>query len=393
MIYSTDIVIFGGGIAGLWLLSQLKKQGYHAILLESNTLGAGQTILSQGIIHGGTKYAIKQTLTPLAQHIKTMPARWQACLVGQGEVDLTQTKQLASHQNLWFPLQFGSQFVGFLASNAMRSRVEKLKPSHYPHIFQTPLFKGHVYSLNEPVLDVPSLLACFRQHYAAYIAKIDTEAMQLLVEETGIKKIVTHGIEIHAQRFIFTCGEQNEMFAKKLQADTIKTQCRPLRMLLIKSLPHPLYAHCVDKHFKPRLTITSYPTDEGYAWYIGGEIAEKGASMSAQDTYDYGLSELKQLFPWLSFQNLQWKTLFVNRAEPWQADGKIPAMPTLTAHRNSLFAWPVKLAYAPLLAQETIAFLQRDQIKPRFTPEHSLNSLFPVPEITLPPWQESSGWN
>ena len=30
--YSTDIVIFGGGIAGLWLLNRLHNEGYQAIL-------------------------------------------------------------------------------------------------------------------------------------------------------------------------------------------------------------------------------------------------------------------------------------------------------------------------------------------------------------------------
>ena len=53
-----DILIFGGGIAGLWTLARLRKEGYSCLLLESNSLGAGQTIASQGIIHGGIKYAL-----------------------------------------------------------------------------------------------------------------------------------------------------------------------------------------------------------------------------------------------------------------------------------------------------------------------------------------------
>ena len=53
--YSTDIIIFGGGIAGLWLLNRLHNEGYQAILLETEALGGSQTIASQGIIHGGLK--------------------------------------------------------------------------------------------------------------------------------------------------------------------------------------------------------------------------------------------------------------------------------------------------------------------------------------------------
>jgi glycerol-3-phosphate dehydrogenase len=53
-----DVAILGGGIAGLWLLARLRQAGYSTLLLESQALGAGQTIASQGIIHGGLKYAI-----------------------------------------------------------------------------------------------------------------------------------------------------------------------------------------------------------------------------------------------------------------------------------------------------------------------------------------------
>ena len=38
-----DVVIFGGGAAGLWLLDQLVENGYDALLLETGDLGSGQT--------------------------------------------------------------------------------------------------------------------------------------------------------------------------------------------------------------------------------------------------------------------------------------------------------------------------------------------------------------
>ena len=84
--YSTDIVIFGGGIAGLWLLNRLRDEGYQAILLETNGLGSGQTLASQGIIHGGLKYALGGNLTGAANVIASMPAHWRRCLDGTGDV-------------------------------------------------------------------------------------------------------------------------------------------------------------------------------------------------------------------------------------------------------------------------------------------------------------------
>jgi len=50
-----DVLIFGGGAAGLWCLDCFRRAGYHALLLESKALGSGQTIQAQGIIHGGGK--------------------------------------------------------------------------------------------------------------------------------------------------------------------------------------------------------------------------------------------------------------------------------------------------------------------------------------------------
>ena len=38
-----DVVIFGGGIAGLWALDELTDRGYRAALLEAGKLGQGQT--------------------------------------------------------------------------------------------------------------------------------------------------------------------------------------------------------------------------------------------------------------------------------------------------------------------------------------------------------------
>ena len=64
-----DVAIFGGGVAGLWTLSLLRNQGYNAVLFENNTLGGGQTRYAQGIIHGGTKYALTGKLTASSEAI------------------------------------------------------------------------------------------------------------------------------------------------------------------------------------------------------------------------------------------------------------------------------------------------------------------------------------
>ena len=58
----TDILIFGGGIAGLWLLNRLRSAGYSVILLEQDKLGGHETLNANGIIHGGLKFGLNAML-------------------------------------------------------------------------------------------------------------------------------------------------------------------------------------------------------------------------------------------------------------------------------------------------------------------------------------------
>jgi len=125
-IVTTDVVIVGGGIAGLWLLNRLRSVGYGAILLESDALGAGQTSKSQGIIHGGMKYALQGVLTNDAMAMAEMPALWRECLAGRGEIDLARVPLLSPQHYLWATNKLTAKLGGFLASTALTSKVAAL---------------------------------------------------------------------------------------------------------------------------------------------------------------------------------------------------------------------------------------------------------------------------
>lgn len=85
--YRCDILIVGGGIAGLWTANRLLQAGWNVLLLESSALGAAQTLASQGIMHSGVKYGIDGSNREIAQQLKTLPPRWMDCLAGKGEWD------------------------------------------------------------------------------------------------------------------------------------------------------------------------------------------------------------------------------------------------------------------------------------------------------------------
>ena len=96
-----DALIFGGGAAGLWLLDRLSRDGHHVLLLESRALGSGQTVASQGIIHGGLKYTLSGLLTKSAKNIREMPNVWRDSLLGKSTPNLTRTRVRSDCCYLW----------------------------------------------------------------------------------------------------------------------------------------------------------------------------------------------------------------------------------------------------------------------------------------------------
>src|SRR5688572_14403163 len=98
-----DIIIYGGGIAGLWTLNLLKNLGYDVLLVEPRAVGGIQTIASQGIIHSGLKYVLGGKINPLARAISTMPEVWKSALRGEGPLDLSKAIIAADSQQLLIP--------------------------------------------------------------------------------------------------------------------------------------------------------------------------------------------------------------------------------------------------------------------------------------------------
>ena len=154
-----DVAIVGGGIAGLWLLNVLRTRGYSAVLVERSAFGDGQTICSQGMIHGGLKYALGGSFTTAAEAIAAMPQRWRKNLAGDGDVDLRGVEVLSDRYYLWTANDSTLGQLGvFLASKLLRGRAKRLERPEFPEPFADTGFNGAVYELDELVIDAASLL-------------------------------------------------------------------------------------------------------------------------------------------------------------------------------------------------------------------------------------------
>lgn len=382
---STDVLIVGGGVAGLWLNARLRRLGFATLLVDKGALGGGQSVKSQGIIHGGTKYALSGALTGASEAIADMPRRWREALEGKGELDLSGVRLLSDAHYLWSPGTLAGNLTSFFASKAVRSRVGQVKGDELPPALQHPRFKGKVYRLSELVLDVPSLIA--RLAELAGDSLLACERIEPLLDDNELVGLRVDGREIRAQRIVFSAGGGTAELLASLGLQQPAMQRRPLHMVIVKAPTlKPLYAHCLGGGTKPRITVTSHPTADGeWLWYLGGDLAEAdGVARDEATQIAAAKKELAELVPWIDLYSAQWATLRIDRAEPAQSALARPDNAFLAEQGRLLVGWPTKLALSPDFSDRVEAALARDGIRPANHP--ALPQLL-RPPLTGPFWE------
>ncbi len=384
-----DVAVFGGGIAGLWLLNRLLALGFDALVFEKTALGSGQTIASQGIIHSGVKYTFDGVNRPQSEALSSMPKIWMDCIAGRGEVDLRGTEILARHQLMFTTGGLLNRVAGTVVTKALRSEVAVVERANWPALFNAREFGGKIYQLEEPVLASKSVLNALCARCGSVIRQGDVKELLRNGDEITEIRFANSSVNVRPRASIFTSGSGNEFFAEQLGLNQTKvTQRRALRMFLARGIPHKLFAHCLVPEPKPRVTITTHDLNGENVWYIGGNIAEKAVGMSEGEALRWAHSEMTDIFPWLDWKGVRWAIHDVDRAEP-AASKLLPSGPTLTTVGNAALAWPTKLALAPALTQQALRWLDQQEI----TPSHRATELALSPAICAKyPWEEEREW-
>lgn len=392
---NVDVVIFGGGIAGLWTLARLTKHGYNAILLETGDLGSGQTIKSQGIIHGGLKYALAGHISSAVSALQDMPVVWQQCLNGAGEINLSDARVLSHCQHLWSVDKLTGGITTLFASNSLKSQVDIVPKDEWPPVMEYSAIQTKLYKLTELVLDIPSVLHALATPYLNRCIKLATNNSYMLEIDSNnnIKNVIiktdSNTLQFTAQKYIFTAGSGNADIIHTLPAPPAM-QLRPLHMVLVKCKSLlPLYGHCVGLSTVPRITITTHTShDHTPVWYLGGKIAEDGVHRTTEQQIDYAKKELAALFPSLDLTTAEYATFFVDRAEAKQADGSKPTTTTVFSTNNYITAWPTKLALAPILTAQILDILNTSNVVPGVTNTSLAIENLPQPTLAIPIWDQ-----
>ncbi|WP_455212050.1 FAD-dependent oxidoreductase [Kaarinaea lacus] len=391
---NVDVAILGGGVAGLWLLAKLRKQGYNAVLAEANALGAGQTLYAQGIIHGGIKYALTGKLSDSSQAVAQMPGLWRECLQGQGEIDLSAVEILSPYQYLWSTKSLTSKMAGFFASKVMTSRTTEVRGTERPPVFQSAEFRGQVYRLKESIIDTASLVRALAEPHKDAIFKMNWNSTTLGIEDQGqLRFSLDQGNHIiDAKVLVLTAGKGNAEILSRLGRQTPPMQLRPLRQVIMRgNLPDMLYAHCLGASINPRITITGHRGCQGeIVWYLGGQLAEDGVNRSVSEQIKYAKNEISELLPWLDLTDIEWAILDIDRAEAKQPGGKRPEGVFAEYHDKVITGWPTKMVLAPKLADDIVTLLNKNAVSP--------SGISALPNWLHPgyatlPWQQELKWS
>jgi len=364
-----DVVIVGGGIAGLWLLDELVERGDRAVLVESGDLGGTQTVCSQGIIHGGLKYTLDGVLSKSAEAIREMPDLWRACLAGRRTPDLRGVRVRAEHCWLWRTESVRSRLGMIGARIGLRTAPQRVAAADRPAVLAA--CPGTVAKLAEPVIDPVSLLEVLATRHRDRIVKAD---------DAG-------ALGLDPAWWVLTAGPGNEALASGLGA-AAPAQRRPLRMLLARGPLPVLNGHCVDGA-RTRVTITADVDAAGrVVWQVGGQIAEEGVTMDPVAFVRHGAREVAACVPGLDLAGVEWSSYAVDRAEA-AAAGRRPGDATVLVHDRVITAWPTKLALAPRLAAAVRSHLGPPA--PGGEPPPDLSGLA-RPTVARPPWERDLAW-
>lgn len=344
-----DTIILGGGIAGLWLLSLLRKHGFEAILLEKEGLGSGQTFASQGMIHGGIKYSLAGAMTGASESIADMPLRWRSCLAGTDSVNLKGVTVLSDAYYMFSDARLSSKLTAFFGSKTLEGRVASVPAANYPKVFQSPSFKGLLYKLNDLVLDTRSLITHLHHQLKDYIFEGNVS-----FEHTNGR--VTHlqlddGLTASADTYVLAAGKGNGELIEDLGLE-VPMQLRPLHQVVVKGKTLPdLFAHAVTLRSadKPRITFTTHTTADTRAWYLGGQLAESGVARNEAEQIEFAKTELAAIMPWMDYSGCEFSTFRIDRAEAGGETLLRPDTPYVRRHGNVVVCWPTKLTLAPMM--------------------------------------------
>ena len=368
----TEVLIVGGGIGGLWLLDDLRRAGYDALLVENRALGTGQTIAAQGILHGGLKHAFVGRDAGLVGALRDMPPLWRECLEGKREPNLSEVKLRSTHCVCWRTGSVASTLAQFGATLGLQTPMKKIADEDRPD----PLVgvPGTVYRLDEQVVDPHSLLTVLARRNSQAIIQASVRAksgaVELLCRDNRL-------MTVRPKRLVLTAGASNGELMERLMQGRYHPRHDPLPILVLRGDLPTLNGFCLDGTKAKVIITTQRIAEQDVVWQVASETVSQTALGGFADA---AMRELKAALPEFTLPKHDSQVSVAVRAEGFSNRRSDDVC--VEVYNEAIVAWPTKLVLAPRMSASVMA---------RLTPPQGGESWshfqdWPEPPVAAFPW-------
>ncbi len=387
---NTDVLIIGGGVQGLWLLNELRRLDYSALLLERERLGGDQTCHSHVYIHQG--YLYRDNQDGLIERLRDTQEAWKEwrknAFAKEGSLFGWINKGAAEMKKKFWE--------GVVLSCEPATLPPALAGSEITTLLKTPEFclngENLVGELQRENADFVSLI---RQ-----IKSVTLDADLERVEEVEVEMRKDEYLIFRPKVLVFTAGSGNQELLDLISIKYPGAQERLQKAQQIRR-SHMLVVKGKKERFAPLtgvfpeldglfIAARENEDDGSVVWLVSNfKIQSLGAWLEGV------IANLKRLSP-LYFdersvlENLEFGVYEAPKAER-RTNGDIPYEERIEnfGFQNLWTVWPTKLTLAPRASRELT-----EEIKKRIKPSRSWIApqswvdLCQTPEVAKERWQE-----
>jgi glycine/D-amino acid oxidase-like deaminating enzyme len=208
-----DVLIIGGGVMGLWLLNDLRQQGYAGLLVERRELGGEQTCHSHVYLHQGYLYQERDVV--LAIGLNSVTLAWQHW------IGLHTPRQGVTPSYFGFPSQAeADERVRLWTVPSLGLTVTSVDPSAVPALRRGTV--RVVLQTREICLDGEALVQALTRNVNQFISRID-EVYDIRVKGAGdaVEEVVVvlpggARLPLRPKALVLTAGSGNQALLDRL---------------------------------------------------------------------------------------------------------------------------------------------------------------------------------
>jgi glycine/D-amino acid oxidase-like deaminating enzyme len=354
-LYEVDVLIAGGGVAGMLVATKLCEQGFRCVLIEPSALAAEQSGHSHGYIHRGYIYLRAEDY--LVRQLRSAREQWEEYISKPTQVVPCSKDSLIGFMN-------GE--VAKYATQTWRAAelpLNEINESEWPSALkQTPLTA--VYRTDEQSFD-------FTRVMLNLLARMKTcKLVHGSVVRLSIRKMECCSVEIQVQgnshrvkaRYVVLAAGRGtaEILSNTLGKFRSVPNVRTSYMLVLKGEALEPISAILPEHQFYGLFMVSRQDTQGAVWLVSNYLSYGGLcgdrDVAARTWTRATLKTLDKIFPMLKDANISCGIYVAPKAEFRRDPERLPEgkIAEKIGLQNVLAIWPTKLTLSPLIAIEVV---------------------------------------